>query len=81
MSGLILDYRVMDKGTTDLSELPSLHERLVRRYGRLVAHALDKGFWKRGVREESSEQVELLAVPKKGDLCGLIPPVSESMPA
>jgi transposase, IS5 family len=49
-SGIILDYSVGPK-KSDLSELSPMLERLNHKYGQLNMISLDKGFWRKGVRE------------------------------
>ena len=66
-SGLILDYSTGPK-KTDLSELTPMLKRLKEKYGKLDMISLDKGFWRKGVREELEEYVDFTVLAKKGKM-------------
>jgi hypothetical protein len=66
-SGMILDYSVGPK-KTDLSELVPMLKRLKQQYGHLEMISLDKGYWRKGVRDELLEYVNRPVIAKKGKL-------------
>jgi hypothetical protein len=66
-SGIILDYSTGPK-KSDLSELTPMLKRLKEKYGHLEMISLDKGYWRKGVREELTEYVNRPVIAKKGKL-------------
>jgi hypothetical protein len=66
LTGLIVDYRTMDNGDTDRSEVRNLITRLREKFGKLRVCSLDKGYWYADVYKDSADDVEQLTLPKKG---------------
>jgi len=66
LSGMIVDYKVMDNGETDRSEVKKLIYRLKQKFGKLKVCSLDKGYWYADIYEESTDDVEQLVIAKKG---------------
>ena len=66
ISGMIVDFRVMDKGLTDRDETDMLIERLFKKFGKLKVCSVDKGYWYADIYETNEHKVELLVAPKKG---------------
>ena len=66
-SGLIIDYSTRE-AMGDLNEMEFIFKRLVARYGKLDLLTADKGFWRKGVREEFKEKCGYVAIAKKGKL-------------
>ena len=66
LSGMIVDYKVMDNGETDRSEVKNLISRLKEKFGKLKVCSLDKGCWYADIYKDSADSIDKLVIAKKG---------------